>query len=133
MELILKLTRVTVDSVDPDVRNGDCLDIRPYVKIKIIPGGSVDETTYVDGVVFRKTVVHKQMLGPPKKNPRIIIFGCGLEFLRLENSSKLASLDVIVEQEAKFTEILVEKIMLLKPGMCCLCCIGANCTLYSLL
>lgn len=41
--LIVNLTREVVSSVDPDVRGGDSLDIRPYVKIKIIPGKYVDE------------------------------------------------------------------------------------------
>jgi len=37
-ELIVELVNGVVSSVDPDVRGGDCLDIRPYVKIKVIPG-----------------------------------------------------------------------------------------------
>ena len=39
-ETILNLIKVVVSSVDPDVRHGDSLDIRPYVKIKVIPGKS---------------------------------------------------------------------------------------------
>ena len=37
-EIIQSLVREVVSSVDPDVRGGDGLDIRQYVKIKIIPG-----------------------------------------------------------------------------------------------
>jgi 1-phosphatidylinositol-3-phosphate 5-kinase len=84
---------------------------------KIIPGGKIEETTYVDGVVFRKNVSHKRMLNPPccpKANPRILILGGGLEFQR--GSSKLSSLDVLIEQEDKYTELLIEKLMMLKPG-----------------
>jgi hypothetical protein len=32
------LVREVVSTVDPDVRRGDSMDIRPYVKLKIIPG-----------------------------------------------------------------------------------------------
>jgi len=60
--VIVGLVREVVSSVDPNVRKGDGLDIRPYVKLKIIPGGSVGECVYVDGVVFRKTVSHKKMM-----------------------------------------------------------------------
>lgn len=35
-ETIVSLVREVVSSVDPDVRGGDSLDIRPYVKIKIM-------------------------------------------------------------------------------------------------
>jgi hypothetical protein len=48
--------------VTPDVRAGDQLDIRPYVKLKVIPGGQMHECGYVDGLVFRKNVAHKKML-----------------------------------------------------------------------
>lgn len=37
-ETIQSLVREVVSSVDPDVRGGDGMDIRQYVKIKIIPG-----------------------------------------------------------------------------------------------
>lgn len=47
--------------MDPNVKDGDFLDIRPYVKMKLIPGGSRDECRYVDGIVFRKNVTHKTM------------------------------------------------------------------------
>ena len=36
--VIVNLVREVVSSVDPNVRNGDNLDIRHYVKLKIIPG-----------------------------------------------------------------------------------------------
>lgn len=36
--IILNLVKEVVQSVDPDMRRGDSIDIRDYVKIKIIPG-----------------------------------------------------------------------------------------------
>jgi hypothetical protein len=36
--VIVGLVRDVVSSVDPNVRCGDAMDIRPYVKLKIIPG-----------------------------------------------------------------------------------------------
>ena len=50
-----------MSTVDPDIKAGDFLDIRPYVKTKLIPGGRRDECRYVDGIVFRKNVTHKTM------------------------------------------------------------------------
>lgn len=38
-DLVVSLVKEVVSSVDPDVRTGrDSMDIRPYVKIKVIPG-----------------------------------------------------------------------------------------------
>ncbi len=37
-QIIVNLVREVVSSVDPDVKSGDSMDIRPYIKLKIIPG-----------------------------------------------------------------------------------------------
>eukprot|EP01038_Epipyxis_sp_PR26KG_P010221 gene10221-13751_t len=113
-EMIVNLVREVVSSVDPDVRGGDSMDIRPYVKIKIIPGGSMEESSYIDGIVFRKNVSHRKMYsGGEKSNPRILIIQGGIEFQRTD--AKLSSMDTLIEQEDKYMEILVDKIMSLKP------------------
>ncbi|RYH31546.1 hypothetical protein EON65_02420 [archaeon] len=112
---IFNLVREVVSSVDPDVKAGDSIDIRPYVKVKVIPGGMMSECIYIDGVVFRKNVAHKKMLmGGSKINPRILLLASGIEFQRTD--MKLSSMDTLIEQEDKFMEILVQKLMALKPG-----------------
>jgi 1-phosphatidylinositol-3-phosphate 5-kinase len=114
-DIVLNLVKSVVSTVDPDVRNGDSLDIRPYVKIKVIPGGTKDECTYIDGVVFRKNVSHKKMSSDGTTvNPKILLLAGGIEFQRAE--IKLSSMDTLIEQEDKYMEILVEKIMSLQPG-----------------
>jgi len=114
-ELIVQLVRDVVSSVDPDVRYGkDNMDIRSYVKIKIIPGGSIDESKYVDGLVFRKNVSHRKMGAYASKvDPRIMLIADGIEFQRTD--MKLSSMDTLIEQEEKHMEIAVSKIMSLHP------------------
>ena len=76
----------------------------------------MDETVYVDGVVFRKTVAHKKMLAKTGiMNPKILILSGGLEFLRID--TKLSSMETLIEQESRYTELLIEKIMMLKPDI----------------
>jgi hypothetical protein len=112
--VIIDLIRSVVDNVDPNVRGGDRLDIRPYVKIKTIPGGTIGQSEYVEGVVFRKNVAHKKM-GLAKQNPKILILSGGIEFHRQD--LKLSSLDTLLDQEDKYLEILVDKIMSLEPDI----------------
>eukprot|EP00602_Paraphysomonas_sp_CaronLab_P009360 CAMPEP_0185038048 /NCGR_PEP_ID=MMETSP1103-20130426/33223_1 /TAXON_ID=36769 /ORGANISM="Paraphysomonas bandaiensis, Strain Caron Lab Isolate" /LENGTH=1645 /DNA_ID=CAMNT_0027576313 /DNA_START=45 /DNA_END=4979 /DNA_ORIENTATION=+ len=112
--IIVQLVREVVAYVDPDVRAGDSLDIRPYVKLKIIPGGPLEDNKFVNGVVFRKNVSHKRM-GMPRENPRVLLLGGGIDFQREDH--RLSSLDTLIEQEDRYTEILVEKIMTLKPDI----------------
>jgi len=116
-ELIVQLVRDVVSSVDPDVRYGkDSMDIRSYVKIKIIPGGSIDESKYVDGLVFKKNVSHRKMGAYASKvNPRIMLIADGIEFQRTD--MKLSSMDTLIEQEDKHMEIAVSKIMSLHPNV----------------
>lgn len=49
-----------------------------------------------------------------KENPRILLLAGGIEFQRAD--LKLSSMDTLIEQENKFMEILVDKIMSLRPG-----------------
>lgn len=72
--IIVRLVKEVVNFVDPDVRSGDSLDIRPYVKLKVIPGGELSDNAFVNGVVFRKNVSHKQMASE-KFNPRLLLLG----------------------------------------------------------
>lgn len=115
-EKIVSLVREVVAAVDPNVREGDNLDIRSYVKVKIIPGGEMNETKYIDGVVFASTVSHKNMMIDCERvEPRVLIIAGAIDFQRVD--SKLVSMDILIEQEDKYIELLVDKIMSLKPDI----------------
>eukprot|EP00339_Tiarina_fusa_P028493 CAMPEP_0117058044 /NCGR_PEP_ID=MMETSP0472-20121206/40327_1 /TAXON_ID=693140 ORGANISM="Tiarina fusus, Strain LIS" /NCGR_SAMPLE_ID=MMETSP0472 /ASSEMBLY_ACC=CAM_ASM_000603 /LENGTH=131 /DNA_ID=CAMNT_0004775225 /DNA_START=1 /DNA_END=392 /DNA_ORIENTATION=+ len=101
-------------TVEPNLKKGDLLDIRPYVKIKVIPGGSYRDCAYISGVLFRKTVSHKSM-AREITNPRIMLLSGGIEFTRTEN--RIASFETLMEQEGKYMEILVGRIVKLKPDI----------------
>jgi hypothetical protein len=68
----------------------------------------------MSGILFRKTVSHKRM-AKEVPNPRIMLLSGGIEFTRTEN--RIASLDTLLEQEDKYMEILVGKILKLKPDI----------------
>jgi 1-phosphatidylinositol-3-phosphate 5-kinase len=111
---LLSLATRCCATVHPNVKQGDLLDIRPYVKIKVIPGGSFRDCAYLSGVLFRKTVSHKKM-AREILNPTLMLLSGGIEFTRTEN--RIASLETLFEQEEKYTEILVGKILKLKPDI----------------
>ncbi|CAM9557937.1 unnamed protein product, partial [Chrysoparadoxa australica] len=111
---IVSLSQQVVSTVTPDVREGDLLDIRPYTKLKLIPGGSSDECRYVDGVVFRKNVAHKSM-ARELSSPRTLLLSGGLGFQR--GGNRISSFDTLLVQEERFTQILVDKVLALKPDL----------------
>lgn len=72
VDKLMELATRCCATVSPNIKRGDLLDIRPYVKIKVIPGGSYPDCAYVSGIVFRKTGTNKQM---PREiiKPRIMV------------------------------------------------------------
>ena len=109
--IIFGLTRKACSHVKPSLF-GNEMDVRPYVTIKAIPGGCVEESRFVDGLVFRKNVVHGRM-NRTYDGPTIMLIAGGLEFQRTH--SRLACIGTLFEQEEKHSEIMVGKITRLKP------------------
>jgi 1-phosphatidylinositol-3-phosphate 5-kinase len=101
------------DDVDPDIRNGDDMDIRHWVKLKRIPGGKPGDTAYVHGVVFTKNLALKSM---PRKirNPRIVIITFPLEYQR-HPEQHFMSLQPVIEQEKEYLRMVVNRILNLEP------------------
>ncbi|KAL2154973.1 hypothetical protein VTH82DRAFT_3649 [Thermothelomyces myriococcoides] len=99
--------------VDPDIRSGDDMDIRHWVKLKRIPGGKPSDTAYVHGVVFTKNLALKSM---PRKirNPRIVIITFPLEYQR-HPEQHFMSLQPVIEQEKEYLRMVVNRILNLEP------------------
>jgi 1-phosphatidylinositol-3-phosphate 5-kinase len=102
------------DDVNPNVRLGDDIDIRHYVKLKKIPGGKPGDTAYVSGVVFTKNLALKSM---PRSisNPRIVIVSFPIEYSRHQNH--FMSLEPVIAQEKDFLKNMVNRIASLRPQL----------------
>ncbi|KAI8336116.1 hypothetical protein BC941DRAFT_398005 [Chlamydoabsidia padenii] len=112
MNLLLKMA----DHVQPDVRAGDDMDVRHYVKIKKIPGGLPSDSFYIKGVMCSKNVAHKRMA----KNiaePRILILLFSLDYSRVEMGNQLLSIKPVISQEREHISKLVGRIIALRPSL----------------
>ena len=111
--LVPILLRAT-DDVNPDVQNGDDIDIRHYVKLKKIPGGRPGDTAYVSGLVFTKNLALKCM---PRSmsHPNILIVTFALEYAR--HQQHFMSLEPVIRQEREFLQNLVNRIAALRPQL----------------
>ena len=111
--LIPILLRCT-DDVNPDIRAGDDLDIRHYVKMKRIPGGKPGDSSYVSGVVFTKNMALKSM---PRSfsHPKIMIIAFPLEYAR--RNHRLMSLEPVLRQEKEYLRNIVNRIVALRPDL----------------
>jgi 1-phosphatidylinositol-3-phosphate 5-kinase len=100
------------NDVDPDVQNGDDMDIRNYIKIKKVPGGRPGDTSYVSGVVFSKNIALKGMRRSFVR-PRIAIISFAIEYAR--HNHHFMSLEPVIAQEREYLRNLVGRIITLKP------------------
>ena len=110
MPILLRAT----DDVNPDVQNGDDIDIRHYVKLKRIPGGRPGDTAYVSGLVFTKNLALKCM---PRSisHPNILILTFALEYAR--HQQHFMSLEPVIRQEREYLQNLVHRIAALRPQL----------------
>ena len=102
------------DDVNPNVQQGDDIDIRHYVKLKKVPGGKPGDTGYVSGLVFTKNLALKSM---PRTllNPNILIVTFPIEYAR--HHQHFMSLETIIRQEREFLQNLVHRIAALRPQL----------------
>ena len=72
-EIALKaVTCVTVDegNVKPEV------DIKRYAKVEKVPGGELEDSRVLNGIMVNKDVTHSKMRRKIEK-PRILLMDCG--------------------------------------------------------
>lgn len=66
-------------------------------------------------VHYRPTLLH--CIPRTQDNPRALLLSGGVEFQRAGACSRIASLDTLLEQEERYTQILVDKVVALKPDL----------------
>lgn len=76
------------------------IDIKRYARIEKIPGGSIEDSQVLDGVMVNKDVVHPKMRRRIE-NPRVILLDAGLEYKKGESQT-----DVELSRENDFSRIL---------------------------
>jgi len=76
------------------------IDIKRYAKVEKIPGGTIEDSKVLRGVMVNKDVVHQKMRRKIV-NPRIILLDCNLEYKKGESQTNIE-----ITKEEDFTRIL---------------------------
>ncbi|XP_034940616.1 T-complex protein 1 subunit gamma [Chelonus insularis] len=76
------------------------IDIKRYAKVEKIPGGSIEDSHVLKGVMLNKDITHPKMKRCIK-NPRIILLDCNLEYKKGESQT-----NVEIMKETDFTRVL---------------------------
>lgn len=97
------------------------IDVKRYAKIEKIPGGSIEDSEVLDGVMFNKDHVHQKMRRRIE-NPRILLLDTALEYTKATTSinvevSKEADWDELLRQEEDYLKRQANAIIALKPDV----------------
>ncbi len=97
------------------------IDIKRYAKIEKVPGGSIDESVVLDGVMFNKDHVHPKMRRRIE-NPRILLLDTALEYTKAATTitvevSKDTDWEELLKQEEDFLRRQAKAIIALKPDV----------------
>ncbi|XP_075145426.1 chaperonin containing TCP1 subunit 3 [Haematobia irritans] len=97
------------------------VDIKRYAKVEKIPGGSIEESCVLKGVMVNKDVTHPKMRRYIE-NPRIVLLDCSLEYKKGESQTNV---EIIGDQdftrmlqiEEEFVQRICADIIALKPDI----------------
>lgn len=116
-ELSLKAVKTVV------VDNGGHkeIDVKRYVRIEKIPGGEVEDSVVLDGILLNKDVTHPKMKRRIE-NPRIVLLDCPLEYKKGESQTNIEitkeeDWSRILEIEEEQVKAICEQILSFKPDL----------------
>ncbi|KAI9576147.1 T-complex protein 1 subunit gamma [Glossina fuscipes] len=99
-DLAVKIALDAVHTVTLNENGRLEVDIKRYAKVEKIPGGSIEESCVLRGVMLNKDVTHPKMRRYIE-NPRIVLLDCALEYKKGESQT---SVEIVGEQD--FTRML---------------------------
>lgn len=97
------------------------IDIKRYAKVEKVPGGSLEESCVLDGIMLNKDVVHPRMKRR-LENPRILLLDCNLEFKKGESQTNIelsgeTDFNRILQLEEEFIKKMCDNIIAAKPDL----------------
>ncbi|KAJ2296142.1 T-complex protein 1 subunit gamma, partial [Coemansia sp. RSA 2706] len=109
---------VAAASAKADVRE---IDIKRFARVEKVPGGEIEESRVLDGVMVNKDVVHPKMRRRIE-NPRIVLLDCPLEYKKGESQTNIEITREedwarVLEIEEEQIKAMCEKIVALKPDV----------------
>merc|ERR1719209_416040 len=97
------------------------IDIKRYAKVEKIPGGTIEDSQVLKGVMFNKDVTHPKMRRKIE-NPRIMLLDCNLEYKKGESMTNIEisqeqDFSKILKLEEEYIEKICKEIIAFKPDL----------------
>eukprot|EP00056_Hartaetosiga_gracilis_P003211 m.60994 g.60994 ORF g.60994 m.60994 type:complete len:553 (+) comp11372_c0_seq1:82-1740(+) len=97
------------------------IDIKRYAKVEKIPGGELEDSRVLSGVMFQKDITHSGMRRKIK-NPRVILLDCNLEYKKGESKTDgefaaEENFTKLLELEEEYIKTICDDIIKLQPDL----------------
>lgn len=120
-DLMCKLALQAVRTVAQEENGMKTVDIKRYARVEKIPGGEIEQSCVLNGVMLNKDITHPNMRRRIV-NPRIILLDCPLEYKKGESQtnmefSKEGDWERAQDIEEEQVKALVNKILEFKPDL----------------
>jgi T-complex protein 1 subunit gamma len=120
-DLITKIALKAVKTVVLEDRGRKEIDIKRYAKVEKIPGGAIEDSEVLDGVMFNKDILHPKMRRRIE-NPRILLLDSSLEYAKGESQTNIemqsaTDFESYLRKEEDYIKDLCEKIIAVKPDV----------------
>ncbi|KAL4598459.1 hypothetical protein ACB092_11G061300 [Castanea dentata] len=122
-DLIADLALDATTTVGVDLGQGlREVDIKKYIKVEKVPGGQLDDSKVLKGVMINKDVIVPGKMRRKIVNPRIILLDCPLEYKKGENQTnaelvKEEDWSILLKMEEEYIESLCLQILKFKPDL----------------
>lgn len=98
------------------------VEVKKYAKVEKIPGGGIEDSRVLAGVMFNKDVVLPSRMRRRIKNPRVLLLDCPLEYKKGESQTnveltKEEDWAVLLKMEEDWTKEMCECIIKHKPDV----------------
>jgi T-complex protein 1 subunit gamma len=97
------------------------VDIKRYARIEKVPGGEIEDSTVLDGVMLNKDITHPKMRRRIE-NPRIVLLDCPLEYKKGESQTNIEitkedDWNRILQIEEEQIKEMCDAILAVKPDL----------------
>lgn len=119
--LMCSLALRAVRTVATDVGGKREVDVKRYARIEKIPGGEIEESCVLDGVMLNKDVTHPKMRRRIE-DPRIVLLDCPLEYKKGESQTNIEMAHEqdwarVLEIEEEQIKRMCDSILAVKPDL----------------
>ncbi|XP_046677695.1 T-complex protein 1 subunit gamma-like [Homalodisca vitripennis] len=120
-DMACKIALEAVQTVMLEENGRKEIDIKRYARVEKIPGGSIEDSYVLNGVMINKDVTHPKMRRVIK-NPRIVLLDCTLEYKKGESQTNVEIMNEtdftrILQLEEEYIEKVCADIIALKPDV----------------